>query len=89
MAVGGSEYALNKKDFRGLAAVSSRGSVNISWWNGEEGMGGPGEIKSNRKASMIKTTARLCVAGMVHVLSGHAVESGSERRVSRKPLVKR
>jgi hypothetical protein len=29
VAVGGSEYALNKNEFRGLAAVISRGSVKM------------------------------------------------------------
>lgn len=40
VVVGGSAYALYKKEFRGCDAVSSRGSVRILWWKGEAGLGG-------------------------------------------------
>lgn len=46
-------------------------------------------MKSNRRASMIKTTARLYEGGIVHVTSDGSQELTSERanRVRRKPRV--
>jgi hypothetical protein len=44
-------------EFSGLAAVSCWGSVKILWWNGDNGLGGLGEMKSKRRASIMRKTA--------------------------------
>lgn len=46
-------------------------------------------MKSNRKASMMRTIALLWVGLSVHEPVGHVVESDKESRVRRKPFVKR
>jgi hypothetical protein len=60
--------------------VSSRGRV---WWKEEAGMGASGDEKSNRRASIIIGTARLCVGGSMHSSLEHSVKLGKERRVNR------
>lgn len=60
------------------------------WWKGDAGLGGSGEMKSNRSASIMRSTARLCVGGKVHD-SGveQVVCSERESRVNKNPRVKR
>lgn len=90
VVVGGSACALKMKDLSGYLALSSLGSVRTSWWCGDAGKGGEGEMKSNRRASMMRKTRRGWVAGRVHdEVSSQEVVWDRERRVRRKPEVKR
>ena len=61
VTVGGSAYELKMQEWLGLFFVSSWGRVNILWWKGEAGLGGLAVTKSNRSASIMRNTARLCV----------------------------
>ncbi|EGN97472.1 hypothetical protein SERLA73DRAFT_139706 [Serpula lacrymans var. lacrymans S7.3] len=69
--------------------VSSRGSVKILWWYGEAGCGGSLEMKSNRRASITSNIAFLWVARDVQTSCEQMLESESDRRLRRKPFVKR
>ena len=61
VVVGGSAYELKMQECLGLFFVSSWGRVKILWWKGDTGLGGLGDTKSNRRASIIRNTARLCL----------------------------
>jgi hypothetical protein len=52
----------------------------------DTGIGGSGDTKSNRRASMIHRTVCLCVEVLVstHASSRHWVKSGRERCVNRR-----
>jgi hypothetical protein len=76
--------------FCGLDALSSAGSVSTRWWKVDSGVGGSGDMKSKRSASMIKRTARLCRGGSVQGVAEygrHEDASGKESLVRRNPRV--
>ncbi|KAF9017137.1 hypothetical protein BDZ89DRAFT_1045318 [Hymenopellis radicata] len=56
---------------RGRALVSCCGSVRMLWWYSDRGVGGFGDTKSKRRASMMSTIAR------VNILAGTKPNKGS------------
>lgn len=85
VVVGGSENELKMKDREGYLLESSLGSVRTLWWKGELGIGGSGEMKSKRSASMMSSTSFLCVCRVLQETSLQVLMSGSAIRVSKNP----